>query len=67
MEFFYNDFLKRFFYNGLFLQQFFFILTTDKNSKEIEITINICWFWNWAAPMLGNLLHVLGNGHTCVR
>ena len=32
-----------FFYNGLFYN-IFFILTTDKKSAEIEITLNICWF-----------------------
>ena len=44
---FYNN--NDFFYNGLsfimdFFYNIFFILTTDKKSAEIEISLNICWF-----------------------
>ena len=48
MEFFYTDFFIMDFFIQHFLE-IFFILTTDKNSAEIEIAIIICWFRYWAA------------------
>ena len=46
-----------------FFINFFFIMTTDNNSAEIEITQNICWFRYWAAVCNGP--HVLGNWPHC--